>query len=127
MRADGGAAGAMPVRAALTIGPVETEYLRVGTGTAVVVLAPVLAGEVQRGAVPPAWQGRRLIVPLHTTIAALAPGDDAPSPFARWLRGLLDGLGLEGVILAASPSLEAEARRFAAAHAGEVERVVIVA
>lgn len=125
MSAGEAAARTTAVRAALTIGPVETEYLRVGAGAAVVVLAPGLAGAVQQGEVPAAWQGRRLIVPLRTTIAALATHDGAPSPLAAWLRGLLDGLGIGAVTLVVPPPLEGEVRRFAASHPGEVERVVV--
>lgn len=122
-------ARALPARATLMVGAVETEYLRCGAGEPVLVLDPALAAAVRAGRVPARWQANRLFVPERTTIDALAMRvtDEARgavrAPFERWLRGMIDGLGLSATTVVVSRSLEDEVRRFAAAHPGEIVRV----
>lgn len=113
---------AQPARAALTVGAVETEYLRFGSGHPVVVLDPALAARVDAGAVPARWQGHRLIVPTRTTIDVLAmpPAERGDAPFDAWMRGLIDGLGLSAITVVVAPRLTAEVRRFAARYPGEI-------
>ncbi len=114
---------AAPARAALTVGSVETEYVRCGSGPPVLVLAPALAAEVERGRIPEAFRAHRLIVPTRTTIDALAmPASGAP--FARWLRGMIDGLGLDQLTVVVSHALADEVRRFSAANPGEIVDVI---
>lgn len=113
---------ATPARAALTVGSVETEYLRTGAGRPVLILTPAIAAAVERGRIPDSLRDCRLIVPTRTTIDALAmPADGAP--FAHWLRGLIDGLGLDRLTVVASLALADEVRRFAAANPGEIVEV----
>lgn len=120
-----GPARAEPARAALTVGAVETEYLRVGNGAPVLVLDPRLAATIAAGEPPSDWSGHRLIVPVGTTIAALAPSAAHPDdPFGAWLRGFLDGLGLAAVTIVVSPPLEAAVRRFADDNPGEIARIL---
>ncbi len=122
-------ARALPARATLMVGAVETEYLRCGGGDPVIVLDPGLAAAVRAGRVPARWQANRLFVPERTTIDALAMRvtDEARgavrAPFERWLRGMIDGLGLSAITVVVSRSLECEVLRFAAAHPGEIVRV----
>lgn len=120
-------ARAMPARASVTVGAVETEYLRVGAGTPVLVLDHALAAAVRRGEVPGAWRAHRLVVPERTTIDALAAPADGhgPTPFDAWLRGMIDGLGLAACTVVASAPLAAEVLRFATRHPDEVVRVLV--
>jgi hypothetical protein len=114
------------LRAVLTVGAVETEYLRCGAGRPVLVLSPALAAAIEAGAVPPTLRDVRLIVPMHTSIDALAsPRDATQSVLAVWLRGMIDGLGLGGLTVVATPALAAEVRRFAEANPSEAVAVVV--
>lgn len=119
-------ARAQPACASLTVGAVETEYLRTGSGPVVVVLEPRLAAQVRAGAVPEVWAAHRLIVPTRTTVEALVLTDArGGSAFDAWFRGLLDGLGLSAVTVVVAPSLARDVERFAAAHPDDVDRVVV--
>lgn len=119
-------AHARPACASLTVGPVETEYLRVGNGPVVVVLDPRLAARVRDGATPDGWAAHRLIVPMRTTIEALVlPDEGRGTVFDAWFRGLLDGLGLAAVTVLAAPAIAREVERFAGAHPGDVACVVV--
>ncbi len=121
-----GPARAAAARAALTVGMVETEYLRCGSGRAVLVLDPALTAAIESCEVPPALRGVRLIAPLRTTIEALATPVAAGSAgaFDAWLRGMIDGLGLADLTVMVVPALEADVRRFVAAHPGEIAEVI---
>lgn len=124
-------ARALPARATLMVGAVETEYLRCGAGEPVLVLDPTLASAVRAGRVPARWRANRLVVPERTTIDTLATHSTdelrnvVRAPFDTWLRGMIDGLGLSAITVVVSPALEGEVRRFAAAHAGEIVRVEV--
>ena len=119
------AARAVPARAALTVGAVHTEYLRFGHGAPLLVLDPRIAADLEAGTVPAVLRGMRLIVPVRTTIEALAtPAADGHVPFDRWLRGMIDGLGLHELTVLVAPALEPDLRRFAAAHPGEIVAVL---
>lgn len=122
-------ARAMVVRASLSVGAVETEYLRAGAGPPVVILDPWLAAAVHGGTIPDPWRGHRLIVPMHATIEALAAPADArtATPFDAWMRGLLDGLGLTGTTVVVGAALEREVRRFGEQNPGEIARIVLAA
>ncbi len=122
----GGPARGAALRAVLTVGAVETEYLRWGSGRPALVLSPALAAAIEAGDVPPSLREMRLIVPVHTTIEALAaPADAAHSVLGAWLRGMIDGLGLDGLTVVVAPSLAPELGAFAAAHPNEILRVVV--
>lgn len=116
------------VRASLCVGAVVTEYLRAGTGPAVLILEPWLAAAVREGAVPGEWRSHRLIVPMHATLEALAApaNGGASTAFNAWLRGFIDGLGLSELNVVVTPALEGEVRRFAAEHPDEIARIVTV-
>ncbi len=121
-----GSARGHALRAVLTVGAVETEYLRCGSGRPALVLSPVLAAAIEAGDVPPAWRGMRLIVPVHTTIEALgAPEDPTESVLGSWLRGMLDGLGLGSLTVVVAPSLARDVLDFAKANPNEIVRVII--
>lgn len=113
------------LRAVLTVGAVETEYLRCGSGRPVLVLHPALAEAIEAGDVPSGLRDARLIVPVHTTVAALASPRSDAAPFDLWLRGLIDGLGLSGLTVMVAPPLAREVSAFAAAHPEEIVRVVV--
>lgn len=120
-------------RAALTVGTVETEYLRCGSGRPVLVLDPRLTAAIAASEVPLELRDRRLIAPLRTTIEALATPVSAvgaasaaasAAAFDSWLRGMIDGLGLSDLTVLVVPSLEADVRRFVAANPGEIAQVI---
>lgn len=83
------------------VGAIETHYQRAGAGRTLVLLVPpprdleVLAPLLAR------W---RVIVPESTSVLAL-PGSPGSTPFAAWLRGFLEGLGVQRVCVLAHASL----------------------
>ena len=83
------------------VGAIETSYQRAGVGRPLVLLVPpprepsVLAPLLER------W---RVIVPESTSVLAL-PGSPGSTPFAEWLRGFLEGLGVQHVCVVADASL----------------------
>ncbi len=114
-------------RAAVSVGPVETEYLSIGRGAPVVILDPELALAAEEGRIPDSLRGARVIVPvfLRTTIAALtSPTREGGPAFDGWWRGFIDGLGLSGVTVVVPPALEADVRRLADASPGEIVRII---
>jgi hypothetical protein len=112
-------------RAAVTVGAVETSYVRVGSGP-VVVLLDERAGEAEVSALAPLTARARCIVPDRTTIFALsAPGHVGETPFGRWLGGFLEGLGIYDVSIVAPSFLGGELRRFVESHRGVVSCIVL--
>ncbi len=119
------AAGAGVARAAVSVGPIETEYLSIGRGAPVVILDPALALAAAEGLIPVSFSGGRVIVPLHTTVMALAtPARAGGLAFDVWWRGFVDGLGLSGVTVVVPSALEADVRRLADASPGEIVRII---
>lgn len=121
-RERGEPARAVPTRAVLSAGGVETAYLRVGAGAPVVVLR---AGAADGAASP-------LVLALADRFRVLAPvppaglagrGDDA---FAAWLRDVLDGLGVDGATIVAEGAMAPPALAFALADPLRVRRIALV-
>lgn len=113
------------VRAVLTVGAVETEYLRCGSGRPALVLSSALAAAIEAGDVPPALRAMRLIVPTHTTLEALAaPTDPSRTALDVWMRGMIDGLGLCGLTVVVAPSLVHDVLAFADANPNEIVQVI---
>lgn len=113
------------LRAVLTVGAVETEYLRCGSGRPALVLSPAVAAAIEAGDVPPALREMRLIVPVHTTIEALAaPVDPTRTALDVWLRGMIDGLGLCGLTVVVAPPLLRDILAFAEVHPSEIVQVI---
>lgn len=84
------------IEAVVQVGALETRYLRCGRGPSVVLL---LADAPDPGAVARLAADHRVIIPTPP-VPPLAPGD-----LERWLRGLIEGLGLEQPVLALAPGL----------------------
>jgi pimeloyl-ACP methyl ester carboxylesterase len=114
-------------RAVVEVGTIETEYLRAGSGPAVLYLGPV-TGDPECEAVFGALTTRfRVTVPQSISPAATMPRPDGGgSAFANWMEGFLDGLGIVRAGLVADESFGAEAARFALAHPGQIGRLVIL-
>lgn len=126
MTAPTGTTTAAPLgQAVVMVGEVETTYGRAGRGPAVLLLtARALQGGEQ---LDPLTARARVIVPAHTTIAALAPmADPTASPFAQWLGGFLEGIGAAAVHLVAPAALAAELHRFAERHPGAITACVLL-
>ncbi len=112
-------------RAVVSVGAVETEYLGGGRGAPVVILDPELALAAESGRIPASLRGGRVIVPLHTSVGALAsPSRDGGPAFDVWWRGFVDGLGLSGVTVVVPSAFEADVRRLADASPGEIVRII---
>ena len=115
-------------RASVCCDAVETEYLRAGRGAPIVYIGSSATADDERAAVLLSLASHfRVIVPLlESAPAILVPDDCLTTPFALWLRGVLDGLG----ILAAGFVVERPAAcamlAFARTNPDFVERVVLL-
>jgi hypothetical protein len=100
-------------------GAMETRYRRAGQGPQLLLLAT--GGEGQRevewlaGAIPPLVDRFRVFVPE-------VPADAGPA----WLRGMIDGLGLDRPGVVADATLGELVARFLETDAERLERVAIV-
>ena len=115
LRADGGLGGA-PVLASVTVGGVDTEYLRCGRGPALILLT-------ERG--DEAWTGG-VVQELSRDFLVLAPRRPTGISFAEWLAGFLDGLGITRATIVAEGSELAPALAFADADSLRVARVAVL-
>lgn len=88
-------------RATVTVGAIETSYQRAGTGRPLVLLVPPPPDVTVLTPLLARW---RVIVPESTSVLAL-PGAPGSTPFATWLRGFLDGLGLQRACVVADASV----------------------
>lgn len=114
-----------PVHAVVRAGEVETSYLRVGRGAPVLVLDE-RGGDQLTSPLATADARWAIILPDRTTIAALAaPGHGIGTPFAHWLDGFLQGLGIEEVLVVAPAYLAGELRAFAAEWRGRLRGVLL--
>lgn len=102
------------------VGLVETQYRRAGVGPTLIVLRDLTADRLMALAA-----GARVIVPDTTTIAALVPGASDQRPFAQWLLGFLEGLGVTAVTILAPAMLAPELITVAEAQSGVICRVVL--
>ncbi len=96
----------------------EIPYLRAGSGS------PVLL--IQTGA-DGTFASRSLLASLATRFRAIAPAAaHGPLAFSSWLRGFMDGLGLQRASLVATSSLGVACLGFALAEPERVERLVFL-
>lgn len=111
-----------PIRAVVQAGSTETRYHRAGSGAPVLLLgAGGMAGP--------------LVLPLFHALAgsfrviAPEPPDDGGGdgvPVCRWLRDVIDGLGLTRPSIVAEESLGVASLSFALADPERVDRLVLV-
>lgn len=106
--------GQFLARCRVSAGGVDTEYVRLGRG------APVLLLAAAEGEEPPA-----LLAPLAARFRVIAPttADShavSDERFSTWLRDFLDGLGVSAAGVVAEAGLGAAAFRFAAAEPARV-------
>jgi hypothetical protein len=109
------------IEAVVQTGRFETAYRRAGNGGPVLLLAgdPGAAGD---------WLFEQLAAHFRT-IAPLGSGridGGGYATFELWLRGLIDGLGLQRPALVAGFSAAAPLLRFAAADPHRVDRIALV-
>jgi pimeloyl-ACP methyl ester carboxylesterase len=114
-------------RAVVYADEVETAYRRAGYGPVVVVLGFAVDDDT---ALPdelvPLIARCRVILPDHEAVEAFAaPRDADDPPFAPWLHGFLEGLGIAGVRVVAQARYGPALEQHAAAHPGDVERIVL--
>ncbi len=113
------------VEAVVMVGEVETTYGRAGRGPTVLLLTGRGAPGV--AALAPLTARARVIIPGHTTIAALAPATrEGATPFAQWLGGFLEGIGAPAVFVVAPAALGAELAAFRDRHPGVVTGVALL-
>lgn len=113
------------VRAAVLCGPVETSYRRAGVGPTVVLLLDGARLTAERLA--PLISRARVIIPDTTTLMALLPSTfDGESPFVRWLRLFLEGLGVASVRIVATPAIAEELTLFVQREPEFVKRVMLL-
>ena len=112
----------------LHAGAVETRYRRAGVGPAVLLLGD---GDVAESRYAELF--RALATRCRVTASVLPAGirngaREAPAPvsFSSWLRGLMDGLGLERASIVVDRGLAVLALAFAAAERDCVERLVLL-
>jgi len=108
------------VRATLMVGQVETQYRRAGAGPTLIVLSDLTAERLMTLAAR-----ARVIVPDTTTIGALVPGAPDQRPFAQWLSGFLEGLGVTTATILAPAILAPELSVVAEAQSAVIRRVVL--
>ena len=110
-------------RATVYAGPSATDYVRAGKGATVLLLArhaphPLFATLVAHF---------RVIAPEPPhRIASHEHGWGSAQPFASWLRGFLDGLGLSRVSLVADESFGLRALHFCLTEPMSVERIALL-
>lgn len=92
------------VEAIVQIADDEIPYRRAGRGGATLLLCE--PGQPEREAV------FQRLATLGLVVEPLALPRPGPAEWARWLRGIVDGLGLDRPDLVVSPGLAAGARRF---------------
>lgn len=112
------------VRAAVMVGATETTYRRTGVGPTVVVLADQVSTDAVTLA--PLAERCRVVLPDAVTVAALLPDDRAPSPFAAWLLGFLEGMGVATARVVAPRALGPALEGFSQAHPGLLKDVLLL-
>lgn len=115
---------AQMVRAAVMVGMTETTYRRTGVGPTVVILLDATREDAV--SLAPLAERCRVIVPDAVTLAALAPDASAQSPFAAWLHGFLEGLGVATARIVAPRLLAPSLAEFRAANPGLLKDVLLL-
>jgi hypothetical protein len=111
------------IEAVVQVGAAETRYLRCGRGTRVVVVLASTAAE--RAALMARFGAEyRVIAPLPAAVPALSAM--AAPDIEQWLRGVIDGLGLERPTVALAPDLAWLAERLVS-HCGDALDTVLSA
>lgn len=115
-------------RAIVMVGDIETTYRLFGQGATTIVLLglnPTMRRGVSFSDTLP--DDARVIIADHTTIAALAPSTRSEeSPFGRWLRGFLEGIGVREARVVAHGALATEMEQFDALNPGSLRRRVLI-
>jgi hypothetical protein len=111
----------IPVRAILSAGEIETEYLRGGHGRVVIL---VVTRELRHPLFVALASGCRVIMPVATTPAI--DGSASPSSWSGWLHDFLEGLGSTSVTLVVADPACQEAVRFVEEHPTQIERLVLL-
>lgn len=111
-----------PIRAVVQAGSTETRYCRAGSGAPVLLLG---AGGMAGPFVLPLFHA---LAGSFRVIAPEPPGDAGGDgvPVCRWLRDVIDGLGLARPSIVADESLGVACLSFALADPERVERLVLV-
>ena len=121
-----------PARALVDAGAICTPYLRAGVGAPLVLLG---AREEAAGASPllVRLSARfRVVAPEPGAWCGGAPNGDAPGhegavpSFAAWLRGFLDGLGIQQASIVAREELALRALSFSLTDPLRVDRLVLL-
>jgi pimeloyl-ACP methyl ester carboxylesterase len=103
------------IEAVVQTGRVETPYRRAGVGEPVLILAGLAEGEA----------GEWLFGQLAQRFRTIAPVLPAEVELEAWLRGLIDGLGLDQPALVASTAIGAGLLRFVALDPGRAGRLAL--
>jgi hypothetical protein len=103
------------VEAVIQTGAVETRYRRGGQGPQLLLLATATEGEWVAGVIPSLMTRFRVFIPD-------VPADPGPG----WLRGMIDGLGLDRPGIVAGSTLTELLARFLETDADGLERVALI-
>lgn len=109
-------------RATVMVGQIETSYQRAGVGRPLVLLVPP---PQDLSVLEPLLHRWRVVVPESTSVLAL-PGAPGSTPFAGWLRGFLEGLGLQRACIVADTSVAVALATVRAQQPELIEHVEIV-
>jgi hypothetical protein len=107
-------------------GAVETRYRRVGQGPQLLLLATAPEPDWMTRAIEPLAQRFRVFVPEVPAWATEAPWPAASSPAGDWLRGLIDGLGLDCPGVVAGSEMTGMLTRFVNTDADRLDRVAVI-
>jgi hypothetical protein len=124
--------GSAEVEAVVQVEGEEIRYRRAGRGPAVLLLRRSSPGVISTGGVSSGGllEGDSLFRELAETqrvIAPLSPPPGRRGAMERWLRGIIEGLGLQAPDLVAEASMAPLLSRFVGRSGGAVGRVVFLA
>lgn len=114
------------VDAVVQTGAVETRYRRVGHGPQVLLLSTAPEPEWMTRAIEPLARRFRLFVPEVPAWVAEAPWPPGSSAASDWLRGLIDGLGLDCPGVIAGSELTGMLTRFVHTDVDRLDRVAVI-
>jgi len=105
----------------------ETRYIRTGSGPQLLLLADSREAEWARALVAALAARFRVFVPELPVSAVSAMEGPELDIAAAWLRGVIDGLGLDRPDLVVQEQLAPLIARFTATETGRVGRVTLIA